>query len=335
MAKIMKKVILLNKDQFTKPLFVFLGKSIYNGIHSDVAVKEIKIPIPGGYIAGKLWGNDQQQPILALHGWQDNCGVWDALAPIVCDKKPILAIDLPGHGLSSWIAPGALQDTWDVVQYITELKNYFKWDKFSILGHSLGSVGALRYAGLYPKYVDFFIAIENLVYEDHDIDFFLKYLPKELEKCQMSQHALNKDPPEGTMEDLTYKLYTAMNKSVYKQNMHYLTQRAIRPSKRDPTKFCYTRDIRLKYISMKPQNTEFLERLFSRLSCPLLYIKAANSSYKLSDEHCLRVRRILEKNNPNYESHTVGGSHHVHVNNPERLAPIIVDFFRKHKIIQE
>ncbi|CAF4806018.1 unnamed protein product [Pieris macdunnoughi] len=328
----MTKVILPNKGQFTKPLFVFLGKSLQNGLHSDVAVKEIKIPIPGGYIAGKLWGNDQQQPILALHGWQDNCGVWDPLAAMLCDKKPLLAIDLPGHGLSSWQPPGAYQDTWDVVQYLIELKNYFKWDKLSILGHSLGSVGGLRYAGLYPKNVEFFIAVENLVYEDLDIDFVLKYLPKELEKYQMCQHLHNKDPPEGTMEDLTYKLYTAMNKSVDKQNMHYLTQRAIKPSNRDLTKFCYTRDIRLKCMSMKPSNKEFLERLFSRISCPLLYIKAANSSYKLSDEHCLRVREILEKNNPNYESHTVEGSHHVHVNNPERLAPIIIDFFRKHKI---
>ncbi|XP_045490487.1 serine hydrolase-like protein [Pieris rapae] len=335
MAKIMTKVILNNKGKFTEPLFVLLGKSQCNGLHSKVSVKEIKIPIPGGHIAGKLWGNDQQQPILALHGWQDNCGVWDPLAPMLCDKKPILAIDLPGHGFSSWIAPGALQDTWDVVQYIIELKNYFKWDKFSILGHSLGSVAGLRYAGLYPKNVDFFIAIENLVYEDHDIDHFLKYLPKALEKSQMSQHALNNEPPESTMEELTYKLYIAMNKSVDKQNMHYLTQRAIRPSKRDLSKFCYTRDIRLKYLSMKPPNIKFLETLFSRLSFPLLYIKAANSSYKLSDEHCLRVREILENNNPYYESHTVGGSHHVHINNPERLAPIIVDFFRKHKIIQE
>lgn len=204
-----------------------------------------------------------------------------------------------------------------------------------MLGHSLGSVAGLRYAGLYPDNVDFFVAVENIVFDDLDIDSSLKRLTTELEKVQMSQYLLNKEPPERTVEDLTNKLYTGMFKSIDKENMHYLTQRAIRPSKRDPNKYCYTRDIRLKHFLLKPSNTEFLERLVRRISCPLLYFRAANSIYKLSDAHCLRVIEILEKNNPNFERHTVEGSHHVHTNNPERLAPIIIDFFKKHKICYE
>lgn len=59
-----------------------------------------------GHLACKLWGNEHERPILALHGWQDNAGTWDPLAPLLCNKRPILAIDFPGHGLSSWIPEG-------------------------------------------------------------------------------------------------------------------------------------------------------------------------------------------------------------------------------------
>lgn len=68
--------------------------------------KEVKIPVKWGHVSGKLWGNENEQPILALHGWQDNAGTWDTLAPLLYKKRPILAIDFPGHGLSSWFPPG-------------------------------------------------------------------------------------------------------------------------------------------------------------------------------------------------------------------------------------
>ncbi|GBP10884.1 Serine hydrolase-like protein [Eumeta japonica] len=74
-------------------------------IHS-IPVKEVKIPTQWGFIAGKLWGNDQQRPILALHGWQDNAGTWDTLIPLLPKEYSFLAIDFPGHGQSSWYPPG-------------------------------------------------------------------------------------------------------------------------------------------------------------------------------------------------------------------------------------
>lgn len=74
-------------------------------------MKEIQIPVKWGHVAAKLWGDENEQPILALHGWQDNAGTWDPLAPILSKKRPILAIDFPGHGLSSWIPHGKFNFT--------------------------------------------------------------------------------------------------------------------------------------------------------------------------------------------------------------------------------
>lgn len=78
----------------------------------QVSFEEVSIPVRCGHVAGKLWGGDKGgQPILALHGWQDNAGTWDPLVPLLNVKRPILAIDFPGHGLSSNIPPGLYKVT--------------------------------------------------------------------------------------------------------------------------------------------------------------------------------------------------------------------------------
>ena len=41
-----------------------------------------------------------------MHGWQDNAGSFDRLIPLLPRNHAYLAIDLPGHGLSSRIPNG-------------------------------------------------------------------------------------------------------------------------------------------------------------------------------------------------------------------------------------
>jgi pimeloyl-ACP methyl ester carboxylesterase len=66
----------------------------------------VKIRFPWGFICGKWWGPKDIRPIVALHGWQDNCGTFDTLAPLLPKNVSLLAIDLPGHGLSSRVPDG-------------------------------------------------------------------------------------------------------------------------------------------------------------------------------------------------------------------------------------
>ncbi|XP_052863919.1 probable serine hydrolase [Anopheles cruzii] len=58
-------------------------------------VEEVEIPVPWGIVAGKWWGSRLKQPVLAIHGWQDNAGSFDRLCPLLPAEISILAIDLP------------------------------------------------------------------------------------------------------------------------------------------------------------------------------------------------------------------------------------------------
>lgn len=52
------------------------------------------------FFTGKWWGSRNQQPILALHGWQDNAGSFDRLCPLLPAHIAIFCIDLPGMNIS-------------------------------------------------------------------------------------------------------------------------------------------------------------------------------------------------------------------------------------------
>lgn len=81
---------------------------------------------------GKWWGPTDEQPIVAIHGWQDNSGSFDNLAQLLPSNVAILSIDLPGHGFSSHLSDGQFYYVfWDGVIILRRIIKYYKWNKVS------------------------------------------------------------------------------------------------------------------------------------------------------------------------------------------------------------
>lgn len=89
-----------------------------------------------------------------LHGWQDNAGTFDRLIPLLPKEFSYLAIDLPGHGLSSQIPAGMQYHTIDKIYTINHLLKEYNWDKVSLIGHSLGSIISFLFTSVFPSKVD-------------------------------------------------------------------------------------------------------------------------------------------------------------------------------------
>ncbi|VEN35696.1 unnamed protein product, partial [Callosobruchus maculatus] len=126
-----------------------------NGCGGD-NFNEVEIPVPWGHITGKWWGPRHVQPVIAIHGWQDNCGTFDNLAPLlVKGGLSVYCIDLPGHGFSSHLPPGQIYYIfWDGIHYLRRIVKHFNWKNIKLIGHSLGGGIAFLYAAVYPKDVD-------------------------------------------------------------------------------------------------------------------------------------------------------------------------------------
>ena len=135
---------------------------------------------PGSTCAGVSNANSSDRPkrkILCLHGWLDNSASFHLLAPrlaaATCSlqdqstadsiETEIVALDLPGHGLSSHKGKdGPPQLLSEYCYYVSEFLEEMGWDdKIILIGHSMGAGISTTFAASFPDLVDSIILLEG------------------------------------------------------------------------------------------------------------------------------------------------------------------------------
>lgn len=123
---------------------------------------EKRFSVEGLSIAAKFWGDDSGFPVIALHGWLDNAASFDVLAEQLPSLQ-ILAIDLPGHGLSDHKPPSGDYAIWDDLRCIVSVANQMGWQEFSLLGHSRGAIIAVLLSASTPERIRHLICLDGLL----------------------------------------------------------------------------------------------------------------------------------------------------------------------------
>jgi pimeloyl-ACP methyl ester carboxylesterase len=127
----------------------------------SIALREFALDLPSGRIAGLRGGEPGASRVIALHGWLDNAASFVPLAPHL-DGIELVVPDLPGHGRSAHLAPGADYSFAAAVHTVLDVADALGWDTFSLLGHSMGAgISSLVAAGA-PERVRRLVAIEAL-----------------------------------------------------------------------------------------------------------------------------------------------------------------------------
>lgn len=124
--------------------------------------EELSIPLAHDALAARAWGDPASPPLLALHGWLDNAGSFDRLAPRLAGDRYVVALDLRGHGRSSHLPQGEWYHYVDRFDELRAVFDHFGWARAGLLGHSLGGTLASLFAALYPERVDELLLIEAL-----------------------------------------------------------------------------------------------------------------------------------------------------------------------------
>ncbi|CAB3380211.1 Hypothetical predicted protein [Cloeon dipterum] len=272
------------------------------------AQQEVKVDAPWGQVAAKVWGEPGPSPLIALHDWRDNAASFDHLAPLL--NVPTVALDLPGHGLSSPL-PAAAQTFSPVniftLRYVLRKLGY---QKVSLLGHGNGAQLGLLYASLYPD------AVSHLVLVD----------PKQPTPSgdlagrmgALVDSILENKAPLPVVTDIEHLVASYKQRGLSEEASRVLLQRAAR--KQDDG-YVDTSDPWLDTALFRNLFERTESTLASKIKCPVMSIES--DSQQATSE---ATRQILAKAAASFEHQNVGGNHYAHLEQPEKVAAVLNRF---------
>ena len=126
------------------------------------APREHAITARGARLAWRQWGEDHEYPVLALHGWLDNAASFDALGPLLVGHR-LIALDLPGHGLSDQRGPHGSYNIWDDLPDLVWLTAELGLVRYALLGHSRGAAIATLLAAIEPDAVSSLVLLDGML----------------------------------------------------------------------------------------------------------------------------------------------------------------------------
>ncbi|KTC98278.1 alpha/beta fold hydrolase [Legionella erythra] len=274
-----------------------------------------KIKIPGFTIAYKQWGNPDNPAILALHGWLDNAGSFNLLAPFLARDFHLIAVDLPGHGLSSHLPPGCHYHFSDGIFTLVNLINAFHLDTIHLLGHSMGACLASLMAGVVPERIRSMALIEAIG----------PFSSPEARCCEQlahyARHLNDNSKAERPYPSLEAAAHARAKRGYLSfEHAAILCERGVR---KHEGSYYWRHDRRL--IAPTPlrltegQILSCLKKIAAK-SCLILAEQGFNF-----DENDIegRVKAVN-----NLEVTRLGGGHHLHMEKPDTVGQYLVDFFK-------
>lgn len=124
----------------------FISGALIAVLLAPVAAADRFISVNGLRLHYLEWGSSAKLPLLLLHGIGRDAHSFDHIAPSFADEYHVVAVDLRGHGDSSWHPAGAyLVD--DFVSDIERLVEQLRLADLVVLGNSTGGRVAQVYAG--------------------------------------------------------------------------------------------------------------------------------------------------------------------------------------------
>mgnify|MGYP000851919238 FL=1 len=99
--------------------------------------------------------------LLAMHGWLDNAASFLPMAPHLSGHD-LVALDLPGHGRSFHYPADAEYSLFSTLLDLLAAADALGWDRFAVLGHSMGAAIASLLAAAAPERIERLHLIEAL-----------------------------------------------------------------------------------------------------------------------------------------------------------------------------
>lgn len=274
--------------------------------------------LPQLTIAARCWGDPALPPLLALHGWLDNAGSFDRLAPLLAERHRVIAIDLPGHGRSGHRPPGAWYHYVDFLDEILAVLDRLGRPRVDLLGHSLGGTLAAMLAGAFPERIDRLALIEALgplTGPDEDTATRLRAGLEARRDRRGDRRRVFE-----TVEAAIAARLTAGGLSA--DGARPIVERGLR---RVDGGFVWASDARLRLSSPTRFSEDQVLAVLGRIEAPtLLVLTEPDTPYLPREGIERRAARVAD-----IEIVRLGGGHHLHLERPEPVAAALAAFFAR------
>ncbi len=275
--------------------------------------REIEIKTAHFRYAAKRWGNDKGPHVLALHGWLDNAASFDSLAPLL-PELDLVVLDFPGHGYSAHRPLGTKYHLLDYVADVINVADALNWERFILMGHSLGAGIASITAGALPDRIEKLVLIEGLGAMSRSPKDAPKFLAKSI--VQMKAITQKSPPIYQNLDDMISA--RANVGDMKRSSVELLVKRGTVQLEVGVT---WRSDPRLKVTSPSYLTDEQVLAYLEAIQAPVLLVLAENGIFSDKDyleRRCEKIKLLKQT--------ILAGSHHIHLDDPMPVAQSICSF---------
>ncbi|KFB39972.1 hypothetical protein ZHAS_00007357 [Anopheles sinensis] len=295
-------------------------------------VREERISLPFGDVICKWWGPREQRPIVCLHGWLDNAGSFDRLLPLLPRHISFLAIDIPGHGRSTHLPAGVAYYALDTLRLLLYVMQYYGWQRISLMSHSIGAIMSYVFAGVFPDRVDLLISFDLLKPFILDPDMLLFLLADSLPKT-LDYNTDTNETRGGKLyeyDQLVEHMHIGFHESISRDACHFLLYRAVEPALERTGYVRRRTDPRVRHNHGLVWSHDLNLEIARRIKAPFLYVKTTETPLFEDPQYHQETLDMLAAHNKDFVQASVEGKHHVHLSDPNRVAPLVSEFLTKY-----
>jgi pimeloyl-ACP methyl ester carboxylesterase len=276
---------------------------------------DISLALPDGLrVAGLAWGPEDGIRVLALHGWLDNAASFSRLGPLL-EGIRLVALDLPGHGLSDHFQTGWAHHFVDWVPAVLGALDALGWDSCRLVGHSMGAGISSLVPAVAPDRIERLVLIEGA----GPLSGAAEGAPKRLAAALHDEAQRVERGPARPFPDLAVAIQARMRGSDLDEEAAGLL--VSRGADVAAVGVRFRHDPRMKLRSRLRLTEEQVWAFLAGIPCPVLAIRASHGFPFPEDQVRERLARI-----PDCRVVEVEGDHHLHLTHPDRVVPVLQPF---------
>jgi pimeloyl-ACP methyl ester carboxylesterase len=277
----------------------------------------MELPTAWGTLAGLRLDRPGKPRVIALHGWLDNAASFLPLLPYLPDLD-LLLLDLPGHGRSAHLPPGAEYGLSTHLHAVLDAADALGWERFALLGHSMGAAIAALVGVAAPARVERLGLVETLGPLAENVG----NTPSRLHEATVAARALRAKSLR-VFPDLAPAVRARMQASQLDwDNAALLVGRGTRAVEGG---YSWSSDPRLTLPGSTRMTEAQVQALLGAITCPARVLFADPAQSYFPDP--VRRARLLAV--PHAELTVLPGGHHLHMDQPGVVGPLLAGFLAR------